>query len=322
MEIGCFGVFPKKIILKLKSNMIIPFVKYSKLWIIISAITALLSIFFLFKFGLKPGIEFTGGSLLELSFSNNRPAISEIQKVLETSEMKSAVVQGADEKGYIIRGVFLNENQHQELLKSFRDNFEKEDNKVIEERFETIGPAISQQLKQRASWAVIFVNLGIIAYVAYAFRKVSKPVASWKYGVLAIIALIHDVLLVMGVFAILGHYKAVEVDIAFVVALLTVLGYSVNDTIVVYDRIRENLQRHRGADDFSATVNKGLNETLIRSINTTATTLLPLFVLFFIGGASIHNFTLALLIGIASGAYSSIFIASPLLVLVEKWQRR
>jgi preprotein translocase subunit SecF len=165
------------------------------------------------------------------------------------------------------------------------------------------------------------VSLGIIAYVAYAFRKVSRPVASWKYGLLAIIALIHDLLLVMGVFAVLGHYFGTEVDTAFVVALLTVLGYSVNDTIVVFDRVRENLLRHR-EEDFGTTVNAGLNQTLMRSINTTLTTLFPLFTLYFLGGQTIHSFVLALLIGIASGAYSSIFIASPLLAMVEKWQKR
>ena len=145
--------------------------------------------------------------------------------------------------------------------------------------------------------------------------------ASWKYGALAIVALVHDVLLVVGIFSFLGKYYGIEVDTAFVVAVLTVLGYSVNDTIVVYDRIRENLLRH-SADNFSEVVNNGLNQTLMRSINTTVKTLLPLFALYFIGGASIHNFALALLIGIASGAYSSIFIASPLLVVVYNWQEK
>ena len=272
-------------------------------------------------FGLKPGIDFTGGSLLELSFSNARPTTADMVKSLDDLELKNSVVQMSESDRVIIRTNFLTEDQHQLVLKKIREAYQKDDNTVREESFVTIGSTVSQQLRRRALWAIIFVNLGIIAYVAYAFRKVSFPVVSWKYGLLAIVALLHDVLLVMGIFSLLGHYYGVEVDIGFVVAILTVLGYSVNDTIVVYDRIRENLLR-RTAETFPDVVNNGLNQTLMRSINTTLKTILPLIALYFLGGPTIHNFTLALWIGIASGAYSSIFIASPLLVIVEKWQRR
>ena len=177
-------------------------------------------------------------------------------------------------------------------------------------------------MRQRALWAIILVNLGIIIYIGYAFRKVSQPIASWKYGALAIVALVHDLLVVLGVFAVLGHFQGIEVDIGFVVALLTVLGFSVHDTIVVYDRTRENLFNRGHKQSFAEIVNDGLNQTLMRSINTTMTTLLSLLALYFFGGPSIHNFALALLVGIASGAYSSLFVASPLLVLVEEWQRK
>ena len=206
-------------------------------------------------------------------------------------------------------------------MRQIREKFQTPENTLHEERFETIGSAISAQLRQRAVWSIILVNLGIIAYMAYAFRRVSRPVASWKYGAMAVVAQLHDVLLVLGVFALLGKFSGVEVGIDFVVALLTVIGFSVTDTIVVYDRIRENLLHHTG-DNFAETVNNGLNQTLMRSINTTMTVLLPLLALYFLGGSTIHSFALALLIGMASGAYSSIFVASPLLVLVEKWQRR
>jgi len=272
-------------------------------------------------FGLKPGIDFTGGSLLELSFSNARPTTADMVKSLDDLELKNSVVQMSESDRVIIRTNFLTEDQHQLVLKKIREAYQKDDNTVREESFVTIGSTVSQQLRRRALWAIIFVNLGIIAYVAYAFRKVSFPVVSWKYGLLAIVALLHDVLLVMGIFSLLGHYYGVEVDIGFVVAILTVLGYSVNDTIVVYDRIRENLLR-RTAETFPDVVNNGLNQTLMRSINTTMTTLLSLLALYFFGGPSIHNFALALLVGIASGAYSSLFVASPLLVLVEEWQRK
>lgn len=301
--------------------MVIPFIKYSKLWIGISAATAVICLLLLAKFGLQPGIDFTGGSLMELTFYGQRPSVEAVQGVLERLQVKNVVAQKTGERGYIIRSAFLNEDEHQGILRQIREELQTEENKIHEERFETIGPSVSQQLRRRAVLAIIFVNLGIIAYVAYAFRKVSQPVASWKYGLLAIVALLHDVLLVVGVFAVLGHYRGVEVDIAFVVALLTILGYSVNDTIVVYDRIRENLLRLRN-EAFGEVVNNGLNQTLARSINTVLTTMLPLFALFFWGGSTIHNFVLALLVGVASGAYSSIFIASPLLVMVEKWQRR
>ncbi len=300
--------------------MNIPFIKYSKLLLTVSAVITVVCLVFLAVWGLKPGIDFTGGSLLELSFTN-RPETVEIQNVFDGLGLKNTSIQKVGDYGIIVRTNFLTEEEHQRVLSGMQTKFRASDNQVHEESFQTIGASISSQLKSKAAYAIIFVLLGIIVYVAYAFRKVSRPVASWKYGVLAIVALFHDVLLVMGVFAVLGRYYGVEVDTAFVVAILTVLGYSVNDTIVVYDRIRENLQRH-GGDNFVDVVNMGLNQTLMRSINTTFKTLLPLIALFFIGGASIHYFVLALLIGIASGAYSSIFIASPLLVVVYNWQER
>lgn len=300
--------------------MSIPFIKYSKFLLVVSALITTTAIVFLAMWGLKPGIDFTSGSLLEMSFTN-RPENSEIKTVFEGLGIKNASLQKTGDKGIIIRTDFLNEQEHQVVVKEITNKFQNNGNTVLENRFETIGPSISKQLKSRSLIAIILVNLGIIGYVAYAFRKVSRPVASWKYGALAIAALFHDVLLVMGVFAFLGKFYGVEVDTAFVVAILTVLGYSVNDTIVVYDRIRENLLRH-SSENFGDVVNDGLNQTLMRSINTTFKTMLPLLALFFIGGFSIHYFALALLIGIASGAYSSIFIASPLLVYVYKWQQR
>ncbi len=300
--------------------MNIPFIKYSKLWLIVSGLITVICVVLLAIWGLKPGIDFTGGSLLELSFTN-RPETSEIQNVFDGLGLKNTSIQKIGDNGIIVRTNFLTEEEHQRVLGGIQNKLQTSNNQVHEESFQTIGSSISNQLKSKSLWAAIFVLLGIIGYVAYAFRKVSRPVASWKYGVLAIVALFHDVLLVMGVFAVLGRFLGVEVDTAFVVAILTVLGYSVNDTIVVYDRIRENLQRH-GGDNFVDVVNMGLNQTLMRSINTTFKTLLPLFALYFIGGTSIHYFVLALLIGIASGAYSSIFIASPLLVVVYNWQER
>lgn len=301
--------------------MKIPFVKYAKVWYGISALTVVVAVLAVSTWGLKLGIDFTGGSLLEVSFSKQRPSVEEVQKALESSGLKQYVVQGEGTDRDIIRTSFLSEDQHQALVKKFVSVFGQNGNIVHEESFQTIGSSVSDQLRQRAIGAIIWVNIAIIIYVAYAFRGVSRPVASWKYGALAIVALVHDILVVLGAFAFLGHFKGIEIQTDFVLALLTVLGFSVTDTIVVYDRIRENIIHHT-AENFPETVNVALNETLMRSLNTTLTVLLPLFALYFLGGESIRNFALALLIGMASGAYSSIFIASPLLVLVEQWQRR
>jgi len=192
---------------------------------------------------------------------------------------------------------------------------------VLEERFETIGAAISSHLRERSMYAAVAVVLAIILYIGYTFRKVSKPVQSWKYGVTAIIALFHDVIITMAVFAVLGHYAGVEVGISFVVALLTIMGYSVNDTIVVFDRIRENLIK-RGSDQFDETVNMGVKQSITRSLNTSLTTLLVLVALFVFGGESIHYFSLTLIVGIVVGTYSSIFLASPLLVEWANYKKR
>lgn len=299
----------------------IPFIKYSKIWLGISAVITVACIIMVAVWKLNLGIDFTGGSLLELSFEKKVPATEQVTATLDGLDLKGSLVQRSGDSKMIIRTPYVTEEQHQILLGSFNDEYGGEGGVITEERFETIGASVSKTLREKTVWAIALVLIGIILYVAYAFRHVSRPVESWKYGVLAIVALVHDVFLVLGIFAALGKFAGIEVDISFVVALLTVLGYSVNDTIVVYDRIRENLIRGN-ADDFSEIVNRGLNETLMRSINTTLTTLLPLFALYFVGGASIHNFALALIIGIASGAYSSIFIASPLLVMVERYKNR
>jgi len=301
--------------------MNIPFVKYAKYLLTVSAIVTLASLVLLFKWGLKPGIDFTGGSLLEITFSQNRPDNSMVEQAFSQLGQQNIVIQKTGDTAMIVRTAFLSENEHQAVLNGLKQKFETDTNKIREDQFQTIGAAVSKQLRQRSILAVILVCLSIVAFVAYAFRKVSQPVASWKYGVAAIIAAAHDVLIVVGVFAFLGHYNNIEVDIGFVVALLTVLGYSVNDTIVVFDRIRDNLL-HRRNLGFSELVNAGLNETLARSINTTLTTVIPLSALYLLGGSTIKNFALALLVGIASGAYSSIFVASPLLAYVDKWQKR
>ena len=199
--------------------MNIPFIKYSKFWLVLSAVTAVAAIFCLAKWGLKPGIDFTGGSLIKVTFSANRPEVVQMKEVFDGVGLKDAVVQKAGDNSMIIRTSFVSEEIHQSVLKAVRTKFENKDVQVREDSFETVGPSVSDSLKKRTKWAVILVCLGIISYVAYAFRQVSRPVASWKYGLLAIIALLHDVMLVIGIFAILGHYFGTEIDVGFVVAL-------------------------------------------------------------------------------------------------------
>ncbi len=269
-------------------------------------------------FGLRLGIDFTGGSRMTVAFSQARPAPSEVATTIEPLAVGTPTVQTSGDKELIIRLPSINNEQRQKVV----DALSKKYQGVSEAAFESIGPTIGKELFQRAVLAVGLVLLAIVLYISWAFRKVSiGPVRAWVYGVSAIVALFHDLIVVIGIFALLGHYFHIELDSLFVTALLTVLGFSVHDTIVVFDRIRERLRIGHEAT-FEDTVNVSLNQTLVRSLNTSLTTILVLLALYLFGGHSIRNFTLALLIGIASGTYSSIFVAAPLLVVYERWQAR
>ena len=278
-----------------------------KIFLTVSAVLVFLSAASLALWGLKFGIDFTGGSLWEVEFPAGRPDSAAISAALVDYKMDTALIQPAGEKGVILRSRDINENTHQAALIELKTL-----GAVEEKRFESIGPTLGKELQRKSVKAVIGVLVLIIVYIAWAFRKVARPVSSWKYGLIAIIALIHDVTIPTGVFAVLGHFGGVEVDALFVTAALTILGFSVHDTIVVFDRIRENLQRRSG-EDFSQTVNASVNETLARSINTSLTVLLVLAAIYFLGGRTTQNFALTLIIGIFLGTYSSIFVAGPLL---------
>lgn len=269
-------------------------------------------------FGLKRGIDFTGGSRLTINFSAERPAAPPVAAIVTGVGVGTATVQTAGDKDMVIRLPNLTNEQRQQVLTKLQAEYPG----ASETAFESIGPTLGKELFQRAILAIGLVLLAIVLYISWAFRKVGiGPVPAWVYGVSAIIALFHDLLVVVGIFAILGHYANVEVDALFVTALLTVLGFSVHDTIVVFDRVRERL-RLGHESTFEDTVNVSLNQTLVRSLNTSLTTLLVLFALYLFGGGSIRNFTLALLVGIASGTYSSIFVATPLLVVYERWKAK
>lgn len=286
-----------------------------KIWFAISSIMVILSIAAMSMWGLRLGIDFTGGSLLEVGF-DQRPAKEVVEQQIADSGVDTNVrIQESGENGFILRMRTLSEEEHQQVLGSLKT----EGVKIDEKRFDSVGPVIGQELRKKAISSLIIVLVAIVLYIAWAFRKVSRIIPSWKYGLIALVALFHDVLITSGIFAALGHYMEVEVGLPFIAALLTILGYSVNDTIVIFDRIRENLLKERSDAQFENTVAKSVAQNLSRSINTSVTTLIVLGAIFFFGGATISNFILALIIGIILGTYSSIFLASPLLVLVHKW---
>ncbi len=267
--------------------------------------------------GLRLGIDFTGGTVMTVVIPS-APTPEEVKTALSATAFGNAVIERADKDEYLLRLPQLSNEQHASLNATLTSAFTD----ATELAFETVGPTIGRELKQRAVVAVVTVLVAIILYITWAFRKVSSgPVPSWVYGLSAFVALLHDVFMVVGVFAILGHVFKLEVNSLFVTALLTVLGFSVHDTIVVFDRIRERL-RLSAARTFEDVVNESLNQTLVRSLNTSITTLLVLVALFIFGGSSIRFFVLALIIGITLGTYSSIFVASPLLVVYERLRSR
>lgn len=266
--------------------------------------------------GLKLGIDFTGGTLMEIQFSQDVPSNQELSDVLSDLGLNSLTIQPAGNNSALIRYASESDEINQNVFNKISEKYQG----AKELRVDFINSSVSSELKKDSLWAIFMAIVGIMAYIAWAFRKVSRPVASWKYGLGAVVALLHDILITIGVFSVLGHFAGIEVGIPFIAALLTILGFSVHDTIVVYDRTRENLLRSSSKELFPEIVNRSLNETLVRSINTSLTVLITLLAIFIFGGDSIKDFSLALIIGIAFGTYSSIFIASGLLVTSYNWQ--
>lgn len=287
----------------------IAWAKYRKIYFFFSLVLVLASIFILFRFGLKLGIDFTGGSIWELEYRADRPQNQEIREKLAEFNLGELNVQPVDEKGVIIRTKELPEEIHQKMLGKL-----KEGREVEEKRFESIGPVIGQELKEKTKTVVVSSLLLIVLYIAFAFRKVSQPINSWQYGLASLLMLSHDVLIPLAVFAVLGKIYGIQITIPIVTAFLTVVGYAINNVVVVYDRIRENLIRERKAASFEQVVNISISQTMSRQLGTSLTTLFPLFAIFFLGGETLKYFTLTLILGIGVGTYSSIFLASPILV--------
>lgn len=293
-------------------------IKHRRIFYAVSGILVASSLLAIVVWGLKPGTDFTGGSLLEVEYKGARPEASSVQNILAPLNIGNVAVQPTGDKGFILRFKNVTEEEHQLVLSALSAG--KLIGEVLtQKRFDSIGPVIGKELTRRAWMAIALVSLVIIIFIAIAFRKVSRPVSSWVYGAAAVLALIHDVTIPAGFFAALGHFKGVEVDILFVSALLTILGFSVQDTIVVFDRTRENLKRGSGKS-FEETVNTSLMQVAGRSLKTSLTIIFVLLSLLFFGGETTKYFALTLTLGMIFGTYSSIFLASPMLVSWHKWK--
>jgi len=300
-------------------------INHKKIFISISVVLVALSIATIVIFGLKQSIDFKGGALTEINYPDGRPEILLLQDKVNILNIGNVLIQPTGEKGYFIKTKDLTEAERISLFDSFSIDGKF---KAEEKSFTSIGPTVGKELRRKTINSIILVIIAIVLFIAFAFRKVSanlpqgiRGVSSWRYGIIAIIALLHDVTIPTGIFALLGKFGGAEIDILFVVGLLTIMGLSVNDTIVVFDRIRENIKNHVG-ENFAETVGKSINQTFTRSINTSLTVIMALVVLYFFGPVSTKYFALTLTAGMFFGTYSSIFLASPLLVVFEEWQKK
>jgi preprotein translocase subunit SecF len=285
-------------------------IKHKKIFVIISIVLVILSLGSIGYFGLKLGIDFKGGSLSEIEYKTTRPEQKTIEEDLKPLSLGEIIIQPTGDKGYSIKTRAVTEAERAGIIKALGAD-------ATEKSFTSIGPSVGAELVRKSILSFILVSLGIIFFIAFSFRKVSKPVSSWKYGFIAIITLIHDIIIPVGVFAFLSHTYGTEVDTLFVVAVLTILGLSVSDTIVVFDRIRENI-RVGHFKEFEETVGKSLEQVYTRSITTSSTVIIVLLALVFFGPSSTKVFAMMLTAGMFLGTYSSIFLASPLLVMFNR----
>ncbi len=291
------------------------FAKYRKIYFSLAFLLVAASLFSLFAFGLKLGIEFTGGTILEIEYKEKRPSNDEIRERLQDLDLGVFYIQPSNEKGIIIRMKDIDESTHNQIISLL-----KQGNELEEKRMESIGPVIGRELKGRTNIVIILSLLLIVVYIALAFRRVQRPVKSWQYGIVSLITLCFDVLMCLGLFAFLGRFYNVDFTIPVVTAVLTVVGYSINNTVVVFDRIRENILKRGGY--FEDIINNSVKETLSRQINTSLTTLFTVGAIYFFGGETLRYFSLALITGIISGTFSSIFLASPLILTWFNYKER
>ena len=307
-------------------------ITHRKIFFTFSGLLILGSIVAMSVYGFNFGIDFKGGSILEVSYplgpegSVLRPSLESIKPELDKLNLGLYILTPSGEANFILKTRDITPEEKAKIMNIFAISPMSDigENQVKEERFNSLGPVVGNQLKNKALVAIAVVTLCIVLFITFAFRKVSKPVASWKYGLATIIALAHDVIIPTGVFILWSHFYGGEIDLLFVTALLAILGYSVHDTIVVFDRVRENLhlEARPPSGGFEQVVGKSVTQTFGRSINTSVTIFLALAALYFFGGESTKNFALILLIGVIAGTYSSIFVASPLLITLEKLQKK
>ena len=267
--------------------------------------------------GLPLGIDFTGGSSMHVEYPDGRPALSVVQEQVTSSGIEGASVRASGESAVSIRSRSLTPEEHEAVLAAL-----SKDAQVTELAFSSVGPTLGSQFASKALWAIAAVVLVIVLYIAFAFRKVSRPVPGWGYGLIVVAMLAIDIIVPMGFFAALAHFTGAEVDSLFVVALLALLGYVVNDVIVVFDRVRERLSLNEktGAhEDFETTVGISIDQTIVRSINTSLTVVLALLALIFLGAEATRNFSLVMLVGVLAGTFSSICRSAPLLIPIAKW---
>jgi len=291
------------------------FTKYFKFYNIFSGLLLFSAIFLLFAIGLNFSIDFTGGSILEIEFEK-RPENPVIQEKLRDLNLGEITIQPTGDRGVILRIKEINEASHQEILSKLG-----EISNVREQRFENIGPVVGKELRQKTITLIIVSLLSLLIYITIAFSKVSRPISSWQYGVISILTLSFDVLVAIGIFTLLEKFYQVQLSVPIVTALLTILGYTINDKVIVFDRIRENILKGQ-KKTFEETVNFSLNQTLTRSLSTGTCTLLVLLFIFFFGGDTLRYFSLILIVGIVVGTYSSLFLATPLLVVWLKSKKR
>ncbi|HUZ92774.1 MAG TPA: protein translocase subunit SecF [Candidatus Paceibacterota bacterium] len=287
-----------------------------KIWFSISGLLVGAAIVAIVLFGFREGVDLAGGTLWEFNVVGTAPTVAQVQNVFTNDLKLPDVTVNYDSlhQTFLVRLGEVNETNHESYLATLANPNELP--ALKESSFQSIGPSIGAALRKNALIAIFLVLLGISLYIAFAFRKASRPVSSWKYGWMTLLTLFHDVAIPAGLLAVLGHYLGVEIDSNFIVAILVVMGFSVHDTIVVFDRIRENVILNRGKEKFDTVVNTSVNQTLARSVNTSLTLILVLLALYFTGPADLQYFVLTLLVGVTTGIYSSIFIASPGLVLM------
>ncbi len=294
-------------------------IKFKTLFIGLSAFFVAVAIASLIIFGLPLGIDFKGGSSLELQYTGARPSTAQVNNAVDKAGFTDALVQPVGDSGYMIQTHTLTDAERASLVSAASV---VPGQAVSQTSFTSIGPSVGTELKHKAIASIILVLIAIILFVAYAFRKVSKPVSSWKYGFAVIIALVHDIIIPTGVFALFGHFLGAQVDTLFIVALLTTLGLSVADTIVVFDRIREHLKGSQSSKAFPELVGESLSETFVRSINTSFVVLVMVLALAIFGPETTKLFAITLAVGMFFGTYSSIFLASPLLVVMSSGQKK